>query len=45
MIDLLLGWLLKPQIEVSTLENLIGTIEIIIVIVIIFTLFSKLVNK
>lgn len=35
MKDLLLGWLLKPQLEISGLDGLIGTVECVLLFLVI----------
>ena len=45
MKDLLFGWLLKPEIQQTPLEKFISTIEIIIVFVLVFLIYSYIQEK
>lgn len=45
MKDLLFGWFLKPEIQQTPLDELIGTIEIIIVFVLLFLIYSYIKEK
>ena len=45
MKDLLFGWFLKPEIQLTPLEKLISAIEISIVIVLIFLIYQYINEK
>jgi hypothetical protein len=45
MKDLLFGWFLKPEIQQTPLEKLISTIEIIIIFVLVFLIYSYINEK
>lgn len=45
IIDLLLGWLLKPELQLTVLDRIIAIIEFSIIFIIIFAIIGKKCNK